>query len=174
MPASADEVTRAVLHEAIGTLEQSSVRIHHCLDQLTDEQIWWRPHESLNAIGNLVLHLSGNVRQWIISGLGGTSDRRNRPAEFSERRGATRKELLSSLDSVVAEACEVLGRLSTDDMRAKRRIQGFDVTGWAALFDSVPHFKGHQQEIVSLTRQMLGDQYRFFWQPEGVEQGAPT
>jgi hypothetical protein len=174
MPASADEVTRAVLHEAIGTLEQSLVRIRHCLDQLTDEQIWWRPEESLNAIGNLVLHLAGNVRQWIVAGLGGTPDTRNRPAEFSERRRVTREELLSTLDSVVAEACEVLGRLNSAEMLGKRRIQGFDVTGWAALFDSVPHFKGHQQEIVSLTRQMLGNQYRFFWQPEGVEQGAPT
>jgi hypothetical protein len=58
-------------------------------------------------------------------------------------------------------------------MLATRRIQGFDVTGWAALFDTIPHFKGHQQEIVGLTRQLLGDSYRFYWQPEGAEQGAP-
>jgi Protein of unknown function (DUF1572) len=63
----------------------ATVRIKHCLGQLTDEQIWWRSHPSLNSIGNLILHLCGNVRQWIVAGLGSAADSRNRSAEFSER-----------------------------------------------------------------------------------------
>jgi hypothetical protein len=173
MSATADDVTRIVLDQAIETLNQSSARIRHCLAQLADEQVWWRPHDSLNSIGNLVLHLSGNVRQWIVSGLGGAVDRRNRPAEFTERGPVAREDLLQSFDLSIAEACAVLKRLTTDDMLAHRRIQGFDVTGWEALFDSVPHFKGHQQEVVGLTRQLLKDDYRFYWQPQGAEQGAP-
>jgi hypothetical protein len=173
MSVTADDVTRIVLGQAIETLNQAAARIRHCLAQLTDEQVWWRPHESLNSIGNLVLHLSGNIRQWIISGLGGAVDQRNRPAEFAERGPVPREDLLRTFDSGVAEACVVLGGLNTNDMLTRRRIQGFDVTGWEALFDAVPHFKGHQQEIIGLTRQLLKEAYRSYWQPQGAEQGAP-
>ena len=60
-------------------------KIKQCVDQLSEEDIWWRGHESDNSIGNLLLHLSGNIRQWIISGIGGQTDARNRPKEFAER-----------------------------------------------------------------------------------------
>jgi hypothetical protein len=61
---TADDVTRTILHESNGVFDQCLAKIEHCLSQLTDEQVWWRPHESLNSIGNLILHLTGNVRQW--------------------------------------------------------------------------------------------------------------
>lgn len=174
MSVTADDITRIVLGQAVETLNQAAARIRHCLAQLTDEQVWSRPHESLNSIGNLVLHLSGNIRQWITSGLGGAVDRRNRAAEFAERGPVARDDLLRTFDSSVTEACVVLRRLNTSDMLARRRIQGFDITGWEALFDAVPHFKGHQQEIIGLTRQLLKEDYQFYWQPQGVEQGAPS
>jgi hypothetical protein len=147
-------------------------RIKHCLAQLTDEQVWKRSQPSLNSIGNLILHLCGNVRQWIVAGLGGAADVRNRPSEFAEHGPIPKEELLRRLDAVVGEAKQVLARLPALQLLEVRRIQGFDVTGLAALFDSVPHFRGHTQEIVHMTRLRLGDDYQFSWKPTTPEQGA--
>jgi len=147
-------------------------KIEHCLDQLSEEQVWWRPREEMNSIGSLLLHLSGNVKQWVVCGLGTAEDNRNRPAEFSQRGSISKADLLTQLAHVVDEAKSVLAQRTADEMLAGRRIQGFEVTGWEALFDSIPHFKGHTQEIISLTRQQLGDAYRVHWQPQTPEEGA--
>lgn len=170
---TADELAAAVGKEAANELTSARNRIQHCLDQLNDAQAWWRPHPSLNSIGNLILHLCGNVRQWIVAGLGSAVDVRNRPAEFTERGPIPKDELLRSLDGVVSEATDVLFRLTAHHLREGRRIQGFEETGLAALFSSVAHFRGHAQEIVHLTRLQLGEGYQFAWAPVAPEQGAP-
>jgi hypothetical protein len=169
---TADELAGALGTEAAKELTSALGKIKHCLDQLSDEQVWWRSQPSLNSIGNLILHLCGNVRQWIVAGLGGVADVRDRPAEFAERGPISRDELLRSLEAVVDEAKAVMARLTARQLLEVRRIQGFDVTGLAAIFDSVPHFRGHTQEIVHLTRLQLGDAYQFAWTPRTPEQGA--
>ena len=171
---TADDLAAAVGAEAGRELTSALKRIRHCLDQLSDEQIWWRAAPGMNSIGNLILHLCGNVRQWLVAGLGGAADSRDRPAEFSELGPIPKDELLRKLEGVVDEARAVLARQTARQLLEARRIQGFDVTGLAAIFDSVPHFRGHTQEIVSLTRLQLGDAYRFAWAPTTPEQGAPS
>src|SRR5947209_13228603 len=145
---TADELATAVGAEAANELASALAKIEHCLGQLTDEQVWGRSQPSLNSIGNLVLHLCGNVRQWIVAGLGGAADVRHRPAEFAERGPIPKTELLRSLDAVVDEAGGVMARLTARQLLEVRPIQGFDVTGLGAIFDSIPHFRGHTQEIV--------------------------
>jgi hypothetical protein len=171
---TADELAAAVGTEAANELTSALGKIKHCLGQLSVEQVWWRSRPSLNSVGNLILHLCGNVRQWVVAGLGGAADSRDRPAEFAERGPIPKDELLRRLEDVVDEARAVLARLTARQLLEARRIQGFDVTGVAAIFDSVPHFRGHTQEIVSLTRWQLGDAYRFAWAPTTPEQGAPS
>jgi hypothetical protein len=168
-----DDLAAAVGREAANELTSALGRIKHCLGHLNDEQVWWRPRPSMNSIGNLILHLCGNVRQWVVAGLGGAADVRNRPAEFAERGPIPKSELLRRLDAVVDEAKAVLGRLTARQLLETRRIQGFDETGLAALLSSVPHFRGHTQEIIHLTRLQLGDAYQFAWRPTTPEQGAP-
>jgi Protein of unknown function (DUF1572) len=165
MEPSGAEVAQALVAEAGRELEKALARIRHCLDQLTDEQIWWRPSESMNSIANLILHLCGNVRQWIVAGLGHAPDVRNRPEEFSDRSQRPRAELLSLLEGTVSEAQRVLAELTAAELLRVRRIQGFEVSGVGAIFDAVPHFRGHVQEIVHLTRMLRGDDYRFAWVP---------
>jgi hypothetical protein len=109
-----------------------------------------------------------------VAGLGGAPDLRDRPAEFAERRPIPKDELLRRLRDVVDGARAVLARQTARQWLEVRRIQGFDVSGLAALFDSVPHFRGHTQEIVHMTRLMLGDAYMFQWEPTTPEQGAPA
>jgi hypothetical protein len=171
---TADELAAALTREAGNELSSALARIKHCLGQLSEEQLWWRPHPALNSIGNLVLHLCGNVRQWIVAGLGGAADQRDRPAEFAERGPIPKEELVRRLEIVVEEAKGVLARQSARQLLEVRRIQGSEITGLAAIFDSVPHFRGHAQEIVHMTRVQLGDAYRLQWQPLTPEQGAPA
>lgn len=167
-----DSVTSAYVAGAQEQLGKGAKIIQHCLGQLTDEQLAWRPHELLNSIGNLVLHLCGNLRQWIISGVGGEPDVRNRPAEFAEQGPFAKQDLLHHLDGVLQQVDEVIGAVTAERLLQPRRIQGFETTGLAAIFDSVAHFKGHTQEIVCLTRLQLGDAYRFEWAPSTPEEGA--
>jgi hypothetical protein len=169
---TAADLAAVVRTEAATELTNAHDRIKHCLSQLNDGQVWWRSNSSLNSIGNLVLHLCGNVRQWIIAGLGGAVYVRDRPAEFAERGPIPKKELLRTLDAMVSEAKEVLGRLTASQMVEPRRIQAFNVTGLGAIFSSIPHFRGHTQEIIHMTRVQLGDAYRFAWKPATPEQGA--
>jgi uncharacterized damage-inducible protein DinB len=170
---TADELAATVGTEAANELASAQERIKHCLGQLTDEQVWWRSRPFLNSIGNLILHLCGNLRQWIVAGLGGVPDGRNRPAEFSERGPIPKDELLRRLDAVVDEARAALARQTARQLLEARRIQGFDVTGLKAIFSSVPHFRGHTQEIINMTRLQLSDAYQFAWAPATPEEGAP-
>ena len=171
---TADELAKAIGASAAHELVSARDRIHHCLRQLSDEQVWWRSHPSQNSIGNLLLHLSGNLRQWIVAGLISAADHRDRPAEFAERGPIPASELLQRLDRAVNDAATVLKGLPAAELVRQRRIQGFDVTGLAAIFDSIPHFRGHTQEIVHRTRELLGDKYQFAWTPATAEQGASS
>ena len=168
---NANELATAVAAETNRRLEASVGKIRHCVDQLSDEQLWWRPDEPMNSIGNLVLHLSGNLRQWIVAGVGGATDNRNRPEEFAERGPISREDLLGLLDLAVNDSREALGGITDEDLLRPLRIQGFELTALGAIFDSIPHFGGHTQEIVNLTRQQLSDSYRFEWAPSAAEEG---
>ena len=171
---TADDLAAAVGTAAAHELGSALDRIRHCLGQLTDGQVWHRSRPDLNSIGNLVLHLCGNLRQWVVAGVGGAPDARDRPAEFAERGPVPRDEVVRRLEEVVGEAVRVLLGVDARRLTEARRVQGFDVTGVGAIFDSVPHFRGHTQEIVYMTRLQLGDAYRFAWNPATPEQGAPV
>jgi hypothetical protein len=168
-----EPVSNAYLAASRHRLSEAVKRIKHCLGQLNDEQIWWRPHDSMNSIANLILHLCGNVRQWIIAGVGSAADVRNRPGEFAERSRITKAELIRQLDEIAQHTDAVLARLSERELLQPRRIQGFEETALSAIFDSLTHFQGHTQEIVFLTRLQLGNAYQFAWVPATREQGAP-
>jgi hypothetical protein len=164
-------VGRAYLAAARKTLTACHERIAHCLTQLSDKQVWWRQRDSMNSIGNIVLHLCGNLRQWIVAGVGGAPDVRDRPGEFSDRSLLPRDELLRRFGAIVAECDAVLAGTGEDVLLQPRTVQGFQETVLSALFDCLTHLKGHTQEIVYVTRTQLGDGYRFAWTPT-PEQGG--
>ncbi len=170
---TADELARIVGKEASRELDSAVEKIKHCLAQLDDQQIWSRPQPALNSIGNLLLHLEGNLRQWIVAGIGGAKDVRDRPAEFARRDPISKAEVMHRLDAVVAEAKVALAGSTADGLVKSRRIQGSDTTGLAAVFSSIPHFRGHTQEIIHMTRSLLKDAYKLHWKPLTPEQGAP-
>ncbi len=171
-----DEATigAAYLSQARQTLDHALLKIRHSVNQLSDEDLWWRQHPSHNSIQNIVLHLCGNVRQWIAHAVGGAPDHRDRPTEFSDRRSLPKSDLLRMLSEVVAEASASLAECDPRRLLEKIRVQGFDTTVLAAIFDSVSHFVGHTHQVVYITRLRVGDAYKFQWTPQTPEQGAES
>jgi uncharacterized damage-inducible protein DinB len=123
-----------------------------CLGQLSDDEVWWRPNEASNSVGNIVLHLCGNMRQWIVSGLGGAKDIRERDKEFSERGPIARGALSEQFRETGKECCAVLERLKPEDLMRRYRIQGFDVTGYEAAEQVSEHIAYHLGQIIYLTK----------------------
>ena len=141
--------------------EQHLPRITRCLRTLSQNEIWWRPHPTSNSIGNPVLHLAGNVRQWIISGLGGHPNRRERDKEFAALGPIPQRSLVTLLESTVNEATGVLEHVSADDLAAEYNIQGFRVTGLIAVAHVAEHFAYHTGQIIYATKFIRGVDLKF-------------
>jgi len=158
-----EETGRAFLAEARRHLREDYLpKIERCLERLTDEQVWWRASERSNSVGNLLLHLEGNLRQWVVCGVGGARDARARDREFAERRSLPREELLSALRAAVSEADEALARLGPAALVETRRVQGLDVTLLAAVFHAVEHFSMHTGQIILLTKMLADEDLAFY------------
>jgi len=154
-------------------LDQAFVKIRHCLQQLTDQQIWWRPRQSMNSIGNLLLHQCGNLRQWAITGVGGEPDTRNRQAEFSQTEIIPVDELLAEVERTVAAAKQVIAKQTRSSWSRCLQVQNFDVSVLEALLHTTTHFVGHTHQIILLTRWQLRDRYRFHWTPQTGRDNLP-
>jgi uncharacterized damage-inducible protein DinB len=133
-----------------------------CLARLSEAEVWWRPNEKSNSIGNLILHLCGNIRQWVIHGVGGAADERNRPAEFAAHESCSKAELLQKLESTLAEVDSVLESLQLEKLAEPRVIQGFNVTVLGAIFHVVEHFSYHTGQIIYITKMRTGEDLQFW------------
>jgi len=142
-------------------LEQYWPRLRGCVESLSDEQLWWRPNPASNSIGNLVLHLNGNVRQWLVASFNKLEDARNRPAEFSAKDGVSAAALLETLGATMEEASQVLARLTSADLLAPYEIQGYKVSGLYAVYQVVEHFGMHFGQILYITKNLCGEDLGF-------------
>ena len=166
------DVSQAFLQQSVSLLASDFLpKVERCLDRLTDEDVWWRPNGASNSIGNLMLHLSGNVTQWILGGVGGQARERHRQQEFDERTHIPAKDLLAKLRSVVEEAVEVIRGLDDKALLARHRIQDYDVTGLEAIYHVVEHFSMHTGQIILLTKARTGEDMNL-WQP--VRETTPS
>src|SRR6266571_1883909 len=136
-------------------------KIERCLERLTDEQIWWRPNSQSNSIGNLLLHLSGNARQWIVGGVGGATDARDRDAEFAQREVIARQDLHSLLKRTLANVDATLAQLDANQLLERRTIQGSNVSALEAILHVVEHFSMHTGQIILLTKLLTATDLHF-------------
>ena len=137
-------------------LEQMTGYLNTCLGKLSDQQIWQRQGAHENAVGNLILHLSGNMRQWIMHGCGGYPDVRVRDQEFSADGNMTAAQLLEHFDSTVSEARAVIDSLPPERLTERTTPQGRDVSILEAIYQVVGHVQQHVGQIILLTKQMTG------------------
>jgi uncharacterized damage-inducible protein DinB len=160
------EIGRAFLEKSRKLVLSDYVpKIERCLEQLGDDDIWWRPNEASNSIGNLVLHLCGNVTMWLIGGVGGRPFERNRQQEFDERGRIPAAELLGRLRAVIEQADEVLLSLDDRSLMGRRRIQSYDVTVLEAVYHVVEHFGMHTGQIILLSKARTGEDLKLWEQP---------
>jgi uncharacterized damage-inducible protein DinB len=152
------ELVRASRYE----LQQSLSKIEKALARIGTDQAWQRTHENENAIGNLLLHLAGNVRQWIICGIGGEPDRRDRASEFAQREALPADQLLAQLRATVEEAEATLSELGPDALMQTYRIQVYEVTGLGAILHVLTHFNEHTGQILWAVKRLTGEDLGFF------------
>lgn len=127
-------------------------RIKKCLTQLSDTDIWYRPNDNSNSVGNLVLHLCGNVRQWIVAGLGKAADTRTRDAEFAEKGPISTKVLFKMLEELKNDVDTVLNNITAEDLTQKHDVQVYQETGLSILVHVVEHFSYHVGQITYFTK----------------------
>ena len=142
--------------------EECWPRLRGTVEGLSEEQVWWRPNEASNSIGNLLLHLNGNVRQWIVTSFNQREDRRNRPAEFAEKSGGPASELLAKLGVTLDEAAAIFARLTEEELAAPMDIQGYHVTGLEAVYHVVGHFEMHYGQIIYIAKALQGRDLGFY------------
>jgi uncharacterized damage-inducible protein DinB len=150
------------LEFSTGKLRQLTCRIDTCLGKLNEDQIWARGHENQNAIGNLVLHLAGNVNQWILESFGSVPLRRDRDGEFAARGGFTGAQLTTKLNAIVERATAIVANLTTEQLTATYTIQNYPVTGVDAVYHVVEHFAQHTAQIIFATKMLTSDDLGFY------------
>src|ERR1041384_8138943 len=163
-------------------------KLTEAIERLSEADLWWRPNDASNSIGNLMLHLAGNIRQWIVSGVGGAPDRRgparevwrrgaptaarDRAGEFSRREPLPRDELLAILTEAVLEADAVIARTDPAGLNDRRPVQGRSVTALQAIYHAVEHFGMHTGQIVYIAKLRSGADLGFYAMEAGIPRPA--
>ena len=169
--AATASVSLSFVNEARRLLsDEYLVKIERCLEQLSDEQIWWRANSESNSIGNLLLHLCGNARQWIVSGIGGASDGRVREQEFDQRDSIPRDKLITLMKQTLQEVDRVLAGFDHGRLLERYSIQGTTTTALEAIFHVTEHFSMHTGQIIILTKMLAGRDMKFY----DFSNGAPA
>ena len=151
-----NEIGTLFLKASSAKLDQMTGYLTACLKKLSDEQVWERHGAHENAVGNLVLHLCGNMRQWIMHGVGGAKDVRVRDAEFSQSEGLTSAALIDTFASTVKEAQAIIDSFPESRLAERTTPQGRDVSMLEAIYQVVGHVQQHVGQIILLTKQMTG------------------
>ncbi len=140
-------------------------KIEHCVGLLTHAEVWWRPNARCNSVGNLLLHLSGNLSQWVLAGLGGAVFERRRREEFAAADGGDAATLVARLREIVTACQAVATGLSDDDLARVHTIQGMTRTGAAVLLHAVEHMAYHTGQIVFVAKQLAGERTEIEFYP---------
>lgn len=156
-------VKQMIVHEfEIRLLTDSYERIYKCLSMIDDKDLWSTPNKSIPSIGNLILHVCGNARQWILSGIGGKTDNRDRNQEFVPQPNIKKSELVFLMENMKVNLRQVLEEADGKFVTRKYVIQGFDVTGFSAVMHVIEHFSYHTGQITTLTKWLTNKETRYY------------
>ncbi len=155
-------VTQEFIQQSTHRIELNTPRIAKCLAELSEDEVWHRPNESSNSIGNLILHLCGNITQYIISSIGGETDNRVRDEEFAATGGFTIAELLNKLETTVLKAVTVIKNCDEESLLKVRNVQGFTYSGIGIIIHVTEHYSYHTGQIALLTKMMKNKDLGFY------------
>lgn len=137
-------------------------KLTHCLEEMPEEDVWWRPNEQSNSVGNLILHLCGNVKQWIVNSMGGGRFERDRDAEFASRGPVLKIELIASIRAALSEVDRVLETLPANVLIERHSIQTYNTSGLQAIYHVVEHFSYHLGQILYIYKMRTGKDLGFY------------
>jgi uncharacterized damage-inducible protein DinB len=140
------------IEQTLKSIDENTSKIKACMKQLDEKDIWFRHNEHVNSVGNIILHLCGNIRQWIISSLGGAPDIRERDIEFSTMGGFTKEELASRWQDTMQEAVTVITDTSPENLLRRRVVQGSAHSGIGIIIHVTEHYSYHTGQIIFLTK----------------------
>ncbi len=146
----------------IAHLKESYQKIHTSIDRLTEDETWWRPNGESNSMGNIILHLCGNITQYILSSLGGAEDHRIRSSEFADQGPISKQKLLQNLEEIIQSACDIIGSLSESDLIKSRSIQCYEKTGVDIIIHVTEHLSYHTGQIVYFTKWQRAESMGFY------------
>ena len=142
--------------------EESYSRIFKCLSLLNEESIWFSPNNQIPSVGNLILHLCGNARQWVLSGIGGTLDNRNREQEFVVQKNIKKSDLIFLLENLKVNLKTTILEMPDSTLNERKIIQGFEETGFSILIHVIEHFSYHTGQITTLTKMITNKQTGYY------------
>lgn len=141
---------------------ENTPRIQKCLGFLSETELWYSPNGFSNSAGNLILHLCGNITQYIISGIGGEADQRERYKEFTETATLNKKQLLEKLNRIAESACEIMRNIELDGLISQYSIQGNKISGIAAMIHVTEHYSYHTGQIAFITKLLKNTDTGFY------------
>ncbi|MFK7770775.1 MAG: DinB family protein [Saprospiraceae bacterium] len=156
------KISKEFTQQSIYYFSLNLPRIEKCLQQLSEDQVWKKPNANTNSIGNLILHLCGNITQYAHSSLGNEKDTRNRDVEFSAEGGFSKKELREKITAVTEKAIQVMENISDDELLRKRNVQGFNYSGISIIIHITEHFSYHVGQIAFFTKLMCDKDLGFY------------
>lgn len=143
-------------------MEMNTPRIEKALAELTEAELWERPNSQSNSVGNLLLHLCGNITQYVLSSLGSQPDHRVRDAEFAAEGGFNKSELLEKLSSTVRQATQIIRNTSQEEMMRERSVQGFQMSGIAIAIHVCEHYSYHTGQIAFWVKRLKNKNLDFY------------
>jgi len=157
-----DKWVSEFLENSIYRLDESTRMIKISLDSISESDIWKKPNESSNSIGNQIAHICGNMTQYIIASLGEQEDYRNRDEEFSMTGGFTKIQLIHKLEDTVKKARLVLNECNKKQLIKKRIVQGYNLSGIGIVMHAIEHYSYHTGQIAFWTKLMTNKDLGFF------------
>ena len=154
--------TKEFIDQSIYRIEENTHRILKCLQEIDEVETWQAPNEKSNSIGNLILHLCGNIRQYAISALGEKKDTRDRPKEFSIKEGPGKESLFDELVNTVAEAISILKNIDEARLTKIYSVQGFSLSGIGIIIHVTEHYSYHTGQIAFWTKQLKNKDLGFY------------
>lgn len=148
--------------QSIYRIEENLLRVKQCFRHLTDDEMWLRPNDFSNSIANIILHLCGNIRQYILSGLGEQQDTRERDEEFASRGGFLKNEVLNMLEETIEQAIAIIGNLTEENLLKVRQVQGFSMSGLGIIVHVTEHLSYHTGQIAFWVKQFKNMDLGFY------------
>ena len=157
-----EEFKKEFISQAIHRIDENTPKLIACFQELGEAHIWRRPNQHSNSVGNIILHLCGNIRQYAISSLGNRKDIRERDKEFSKDRCYTATELLKKLTDTLDEAKAIIQNVSEEELLRKRKVQGYTHSGIGIVIHVTEHYSYHTGQVIFWTKLLKDKDLGFY------------